>query len=220
MKKAKLLLTVAALLVCITLLNACGTISSVNKFLNKDFDTSEDVYKSSGALSELTGYKYYAFFKSIPLGSGEYGVAVLSKYPILDTERIELDSQGKEQRVLGRTRIDVNGTKINFFVTHVSYEDDAIRARQLLMINAVLRGYDNFILTGDFNTSNFEEYTVFENAGSVNTAEHHLPTYEKKSSIDNIVFSLNNWTFGAPAVLANDHSDHSMLYATGTYLPK
>ncbi len=56
MKKAKLLLVVAALLVCVTVLNACGTISSVNKFLNKDYDPSEDVYKSSGALSELTGY--------------------------------------------------------------------------------------------------------------------------------------------------------------------
>lgn len=57
MKKTKLLLLIAALLVFVTMLNACGTISSVNKFLNKDYNPLEDVYKSESAVSELTGYK-------------------------------------------------------------------------------------------------------------------------------------------------------------------
>ena len=73
-------------------------------------------------LSNHTGYDYYAFFKAIDFKGGEYGVGILSKYPILETERIELSSGKEEKRVLGRAKIDVNGLTVNFFVTHISFD--------------------------------------------------------------------------------------------------
>ena len=186
----------------------------INADRSKNLDTMKE-------LSRLTGYEYYAFFKTINLSTnGEYGVAVLSKYPIVEQQKYELPSEGVEDRVLGRTVIDVKGHKINFFVTHVAYENKPSRTKQLLFIKEVLKNYDNFLLTGDFNTSDFTEYAVFDNAGTLNTAQNHLPTYEKKDSIDNFVYSLSNWDFEGPNVLANDHSDHSMLYSKGTFQPE
>ena len=73
-------------------------------------------------LSNATGYSYYVFFKAISYKGGEYGIGILSKYPILETERIELGSGECEQRVLGKAVIEVAGIRIPFFVTHLSYE--------------------------------------------------------------------------------------------------
>ena len=170
-------------------------------------------------LSEKTGYKYYAFFKAINHGGGEYGVGVLSKYPITATEKVMLESAGYEQRVLGRTEIDVDGLKVNFFVTHLSYENAAIRKTQYEQINSELIKYDNFVLTGDFNTSNFDEYAAIENSATVNNHQNSVVTFpSKSSSIDNIVYSTEAWSFGMPFTVQTSYSDHYMLYANGTYI--
>ena len=171
-------------------------------------------------LSESSGLEYYAFFKAIDLRGGEYGVGILSKYPILETEKTELYSGTEEQRVLGHAVIDVGGERLNFFVTHLSYESKALRDRQFATIAEKTAGLDNFVVTGDFNTSNFNEYAPIKNMDMVNNSESSINTFPSptpSSSIDNIVFSKNNWSFGDPSVLPNGNSDHCMLYATGTF---
>jgi endonuclease/exonuclease/phosphatase family metal-dependent hydrolase len=173
-------------------------------------------------ISEASGLQYYAFFKAIDLQGGEYGVAVLSKYPIVETHRTELYSGTEEQRVLGHAVIDVDGVLINFFVTHLSFESKELRNAQFATIAEKTAGLDNFIITGDFNTSNFAEYAPIKNSDMVNSAKHSINTFSNPnptSSIDNIVFSKDNWTFGKPAVLPNGKSDHCMLYAQGTFDP-
>ena len=93
-----------------------------------DQNTSRNGFKDTiKILSECSGYKYYAFFKAISVFGGEYGIGVLSKYPITQTQSILLESGTKEQRVLGRTEIEVNKKKINFFVTHLSFESKEVR---------------------------------------------------------------------------------------------
>lgn len=170
-------------------------------------------------LSTLTGYEHYAYFKTIDLGvAGQYGVAVLSKYPILETETFEMPSPNVERRVLGYAKIDVNGTPINFFVTHCSCERKDIRVDQFAFINEKMKEYDNFVIVADYNTSDFEEYKVFDNASTLNTAETNVVTYERGTSIDNFVYSTNDWTFEPPAMVDNKHSDHNLLYSKGTFL--
>ncbi|MBQ9806187.1 MAG: endonuclease/exonuclease/phosphatase family protein [Clostridia bacterium] len=170
-------------------------------------------------LSEATGYPYYAFFKAISYKGGEYGVGILSNYPIVETERIELESLTYEQRVLGRACIDVNGERIQFFVTHLSYENKEIRTTQFAEVAEVLAGYDNYVLTGDFNTSDFSEYSVLPNVNAVNKASKHVVTFPgNSSSIDNIVYSNSAWSFEAPKTVTESYSDHYALYAKGTYL--
>ena len=166
-------------------------------------------------LSEYTGYKYYCFFKAIDFDSGEYGNAVLSKYPILSTESLPLETGGHEGRVLGHARIDANGRTVNFFVTHLSYESDEIRAAQFVKLHDVASKYDNVIITGDFNVSSLSEYNVLYGFDAVNRAERFVTTFPKKNtSIDNIIYSVSDFIFDEPGALVNNHSDHYMLYAT------
>ena len=171
-------------------------------------------------LSEESGYPYYAFFKAMPLQGGEYGIGILSKYPIISTRTVMLESGDKEPRVMGCAEIDVDGHIINFFVTHLSYESKDIRDEQFEQIADELVEYDDFILVGDFNTRDFDSYDVIEDSDMVNDHDESVVTFpENNSSIDNIVFSDDDWDFSSPdRVTDQSYSDHYMLYATGTYL--
>ena len=170
-------------------------------------------------LSESSGLPYSQFFKAIDYQGGEYGLAILSKYPILGYESEQLDSQGFEQRIWGHALIDVNGTHIDFFVTHLSYEDMALNALQTEALIEKVIQYENFVLTGDFNTSNFEAYYVDHKFGAVNNGAYKVPTFNS-DTIDNIIYRREAWKFEKPLSLPNGHSDHNMIYATAHFIVK
>ena len=74
-------------------------------------------------LAEKAGYEYYYFCKAIDYQGGEYGTAIMSKYPIKSFEVIPLYGEdGIERRAMGHAVIDVNGTEIDYINTHLSYE--------------------------------------------------------------------------------------------------
>ena len=161
------------------------------------------------------------FFKAIDHDGGGYGLAIISKYPIVKHELIKLSSASSEQRILAHAELDVNGTTVHFFVTHVSYDGEsgwASRTKQFKEIANKLANYDNFILTGDFNTRNLDEYSVIKNAALINSKENNVVTYpDGRSPVDNIVYSTSSFTGGTPNVVTNSYSDHYMLWSTLTY---
>ena len=167
------------------------------------------------------GYKHRVFFKAISHDGGEYGLAIISKYPILKHELIKLSSGSAEQRILAHAEIDVNGTVIHFFVTHLSYDGEgggASRTKQFKEIANKLGNYNNFILTGDFNTRNLDEYNVIKNAALVNSKTNSVITYpDGRSPLDNIVYSTAHFTASGPNVVTNSYSDHYMIWSTLTY---
>ena len=131
------------------------------------------------------------------------------------------DCYGKdfEPRVLGHAIIDVNGEEIHFFVTHLDHTDLDLVQEQMDYIAEVLSEYDNFVLTGDFNTSDFSQYESIQNAGMVNNHNFSIVTFPKNYvSIDNIVYSSKNWRFGLPHTIKESYSDHYALYATGVFM--
>ena len=163
-------------------------------------------------LAEAAGYPYYAFTKAINTGGGEYGTAILSRYPIVYHESILLNTaSGYEQRAYGHAVIEVNGVNLHFFNSHLSYEKTEIREpqmKQLAEATAVCRG---FILTADFNTANLAEFKVFGDA--VITNEGKYATYPSSSSaIDNIILE-SGWRIVDSGMLATGKSDHNMLWA-------
>lgn len=172
-------------------------------------------------LGELTGYKYYSFFKAISHDGGEYGLAILSKYPIKSTNKISLSSGSAEQRILGHAKIDVDGTEINFFVTHLSYDGEgggSSRSKQFSEVATELAKYDNFILSGDFNTRNLDEYTVIKGSALVNNKENETITYpDGRSPLDNLVYSTSVWKFDKINVVKESYSDHYMVWTEFTY---
>ncbi len=170
-------------------------------------------------ISESSGLAHYAYFKAIDYQGGEYGLGILSRYPILSTELIKLESGSKEQRILAHAVIDVEGTPVDFFVTHLTHNDTDLRNGQFRQIAEILKNYDTFILTGDFNTSVFADYNVIRDAGKVNHAQNKLITFPSKSTpLDNIVYHDKAWQFTNAKVVQNTNSDHYMLYATMEYI--
>lgn len=175
-------------------------------------------------IAEKTGYANYKFFKAISHDGGEYGLAILSKYPIESTNLIKLSSGSAEQRILAHAVINVNGEKINFFVTHLSYDGEgggSSRSTQFKQIAAELSKYDNFVLSGDFNTRDLTEYEVIKGSALVNTKENPQITYpDGRSPLDNLVYSTSCWNFDKINVVTQSYSDHYMIHSLATYTKK
>lgn len=163
-------------------------------------------------LAEATGYPYYQFTKAINFSGGEYGTAILSRYPIVSHESVLLETpSGYEQRAYGHALIEVNGVHVHFFNTHLSYEKAEIRAAQMAQIAAAADAGRGYILTADFNTANLGEFKVFGDAVLVNEGKY--PTFPSSSSaIDNIVLE-SGWRITDSGMLASGKSDHNLLWA-------
>lgn len=174
-------------------------------------------------LSEYTGYDY-AFFKALDMScfkdnTGDYGIGILSKYPIVNIEKTFINegdmSVGIESRVLGYARVDVNGTDVNFFTTHFTIRNDADRVTEFAIVSEKTKAFKNVVLTGDFNTKSFAEFDQITHLAKVNTAETPYETFpEDHRFIDNIIYS-SDFTLveNSVGMRVNDHSDHYMLYA-------
>ena len=176
-------------------------------------------------LAQYTGYQYYSYTVAINIAGnesvygqkGEYGTGILSKYPILETKHTKLASGGNEQRMLGYAKIDVNGQIINFYNTHLSYEDTAIRTGQFQTIANELSGKEFCLLTGDFNISSLSEYSAIPFLNTTCNSKNNLTTFPSSGKcIDNILFS-NEFTLVKSAIGAVGNSDHNLLYAEFTF---
>jgi len=81
--------------------------------------------------------------------AGTFGIALLSKYPILKPRTFYMFSQG-EQTAAIHAQIQVDGIIFNIFVTHLGNAGPIIQLKNLLAETA---GLDHVILMGDFNFS-------------------------------------------------------------------
>ena len=165
-------------------------------------------------LAELAGFPYYAFAKAIPLGDGEYGTAILSRYPIESFEVIPLYSGDGEDRSLGHAVIFKEGIKLDVFVTHLSFEDRQVRIAQMKTIAGILKGCGRYILLGDLNSFNIEDINYLDAAYYVNRADRSYGTFRRfGSSPDNIVVS-EGFAELSSGVSDRECSDHKLLYAS------
>lgn len=103
-------------------------------------------------LARLTGMDY-AFAHNLDYQGGQYGVAVLSRFPILviDHQRFA-NRRERERRGFIRVEVEVQGRRLNFVTTHLDYQflDGRIfETEQLLKALEEVRG--PVIVAGDFN---------------------------------------------------------------------
>ena len=106
-------------------------------------------------LAQKLGMEYF-FAKTIDYGGGDYGTAVLSKYPITQKQVIPLPhvNQGAEQRVLGLVQIELpTGKEVAFASIHLDHKGDSSdRLSQLREVITVTQEFEiPVILAGDFN---------------------------------------------------------------------
>ena len=172
-------------------------------------------------LGHLTNMHYF-FAKAINTGGGEYGVAILSKYPILESQQISLPMKSGfpgEQRVLAWVTIELqNNKKIIFASTHLDTKDH--RLVQAEKITEVFRDKPYpVILGGDFNDGPGSEpinhldqhFSRTCKHSCFNTAPADFPT----KAIDLLFYkSLNSFEVVKNyAVLQKTASDHLPLVA-------
>jgi endonuclease/exonuclease/phosphatase family metal-dependent hydrolase len=99
---------------------------------------------------------HFVFGKAIAFQGGEYGLALLSRFPILEHQMVLLPPEvQQEQRGVLIAKIgipDAKGKMICFASTHLSVASQAERAVQIEKIDALLsEGSEPVILAGDFN---------------------------------------------------------------------
>ena len=120
-----------------------------------------------------------------------HGNSVISKYGLEDLVSYELPG-GIEKRILGKCRLSISGTEVNFFVAHLSLSKMA-RIRQLLEISHIVKKSERpFILAGDFNTSDKSEIESFAKSlgNGVQYQSHDTyPTWRPNKPLDYIFLS-------------------------------
>jgi endonuclease/exonuclease/phosphatase family metal-dependent hydrolase len=116
--------------------------------------------RASGAdqaavLAELTGLNY-TFGKAIDFDSGQYGLAILSRFPIRDVTNTPLDTQpGSEPRIAlaAHIKIDTGSREVILIDTHLCHRNEQVRTMQTTQLSeyANSEGDVSVILAGDFN---------------------------------------------------------------------
>ncbi|GAB3987726.1 hypothetical protein GCM10028807_08790 [Spirosoma daeguense] len=105
-------------------------------------------------LARLTGMHYF-FSKAIDHQGGDYGVAVLSRFPILESIRYTLPVDpaiGGEIRTIAAITVDVaKGKKITFASTHLDLKEDNRVIQSELIVKHFGDSKTPMILAGDFN---------------------------------------------------------------------
>lgn len=126
--------------------------------VDRHFSERSEWADQPAELAALLGY-HVVFGANIdndpPEGSEDriqYGTAILSRHPITDSENTYLhNTPGQEQRGLLRATIDVRGTELNFYSTHLAASSQDDRIEQAAQIVDLVGDNDPAIVVGDFN---------------------------------------------------------------------
>lgn len=181
----------------------------------------QEVYKTTNKskgqdatfiIAQETGYRYEFYAPAhLEPGGGEYGNAIISKYPIVGAGYKVYDAVAEENRCVMWADINVNGTVIRHFNTHLSGD---VAELQFAEIAELLPTDRPWSLTGDFNYSgwNYVSKTFPEGVTMVNTEKAPIPTTFDDTAIDNVIFS-KYMRHTAYKTVDNGHSDHKFLVA-------
>lgn len=102
---------------------------------------------------ELDLYSYYGPGPA----PGTFGIALLSRYPILNPRTYYLYSEGEQVAVI-HAQITVSGRPFNVYVTHLGNGGPIIQQQQFLQL---VTGDENVIAMGDFNFDpSTEQYRI------------------------------------------------------------
>src|SRR6266850_3128926 len=103
-------------------------------------------------IAKLTGMDY-AFAFNLRYQGGQYGVAILSRLPIMATDhRLYQNTREAERRGFIRAEVFVGGRVLNFVTTHLDYQYDDGRLFESQQLLSALKDVTGpLIVVGDFN---------------------------------------------------------------------
>lgn len=169
------------------------TLNEVDVFTNR---TGKDVHQARD-LAEKLGMEWH-FSKAIDRDGGEYGDAVLSKYPILEKRSYRLPcaaEQPGEDRSLCVIRVQIDGKDLYVASTHLDHlSGDASRLVQATEIrrirNTELEG--DLILCGDLNAIPSSNVIATMTSFLTNTGpidQYTFPSDDPSRKIDYIMYA-------------------------------
>lgn len=169
------------------------TLNEVDVFTNR---TGKDVHQARD-LAEKLGMEWH-FSKAIDRDGGEYGDAVLSKYPILEKRSYRLPcaaEQPGEDRSLCVIRVQIDGKDLYVASTHLDHlSGDASRLVQATEIRRIrdteLEG--DLILCGDLNAIPSSNVIATMTSFLTNTGpidQYTFPSDDPSCKIDYIMYA-------------------------------
>lgn len=172
-------------------------------------------------LAEKTGL-YYHFFKAIDHDGGDYGVAILSRYPLNDAVSVALPQTIKaEERVLGFASLRINrNLTLTFANTHL--DATKLDSNRIVQMKAILSRLEKnngpVILVGDLNCEAKAQPIQlldqqFKRSCTVDCAPT-IPQNAPRKTIDYIALKNADWQVVSHQVIAETYaSDHRPVVA-------
>lgn len=149
-------------------------------------------------LAQLTGMHFF-FSKAIDHQGGDYGVAVLSRFPIIDSTRFILPVDpaiGGEIRTIAAITVEVSkDKKIIFASTHLDLKEQNRLTQSELIVNHFKASDLPMILAGDFNALPDSRVIRFLDQHFVRTCQDCRPTIPVKNpnrAIDFVMYKSTN----------------------------
>ncbi|MBO9617484.1 MAG: endonuclease/exonuclease/phosphatase family protein [Niabella sp.] len=174
-------------------------------------------------LAEKAGYHSFHFSKTIDFDGGDYGIMILSRYPLSDMETHKLPTDpatGGEPRVLSvATAALPNGKKIRVASVHLDFQGKTNSKLQMTEVNKIL-GKEKLpvIIGGDFNAAENSETIGLLDKEFTRTCKNCAFTIEEgkeKLAIDFIAYKPGTkFSVIKHQVIAEDYaSDHRPVMA-------
>lgn len=165
-------------------------------------------------LAKLAQYPYTYFIKIRDFQGGEYGTAILSRYPIIQADTLNFAVKiAKQGTSCGYAVLDVDGEHVTVFNTHLSVESDEANTETMLCLGDILsehvqKNNGRILCCGDFNTNPDK---IAKHLPMFEYANHDLYTYADRS-IDNVLYTgYNIQNVHTRDTTTSRVTDHNML---------
>ncbi|MEN0052164.1 MAG: endonuclease/exonuclease/phosphatase family protein [Mucilaginibacter sp.] len=180
-------------------------------------------------IARITGMNFY-FAKSIDTDGGDYGVLILSKFPIseMTTHRLPTDETTKgEHRVLATVKVTLpSGKQIRFGCTHLDAQHtETNRLLQITEINKLAEAEKlPFIIAGDLNArpgSKVINLLDEKFNRTCNSCGFTIPSVNPKSTIDFVAYLQKDKFNVISHEVVQEHyaSDHLPVLSVIQYIP-
>ncbi|HET7898959.1 MAG TPA: endonuclease/exonuclease/phosphatase family protein [Flavisolibacter sp.] len=189
---------------------------------------SGEALDEAKAIGQKTGM-YSFFVKAINYQGGEYGIAILSKNPIVDSVGLALpmnEGSGGEPRAIAiATVVLKNGQKLKFACTHLELKAEN-RMLQVQKIKELFAGEKlPVILSGDFNDTPGSETINFVDGffqrSCTQDCSYSFPETNPEKLIDFIFFTPKKFSVKSHQVIVETFaSDHRPVMAELMYHSK
>ena len=197
--------------------------------VDRFYGARSDFKDQAKELAELLGY-HYAYGANLDLAPAagqtenrQYGTAIVSKYPIIQSENVLLSSFGKEQRGVLHAVVNVRGIHVNVYNTHLGLDVEGRTAQAQEIVDLASQHEGPAVLMGDFNARpDSAEVGIFLNSGLfADTFEgiddaYTFPVLNPSYTIDYILASPDVDSAGQ-RVIRTEASDHLPIAAELTF---